>query len=72
MWLLDLLYCLLDIVLAFADILLWPEQAANRRSRREAKHRGPRPKWEVLPVVFILMAVIGLCLLLLWKCSGPR
>ncbi|MEI8372196.1 MAG: hypothetical protein WCJ35_05080 [Planctomycetota bacterium] len=35
MWLLELL---LEIVLGFSEILLWPEQAASRRSRRRAEH----------------------------------
>jgi hypothetical protein len=35
MWLLELL---LEIVPGYLDILLRPEQAASRRSRRKAKH----------------------------------
>jgi hypothetical protein len=66
----QLLGLLWSLFISFADILLWPEQAVRRHlqevRRNTEPRREPRTIWDVCHRVFILLTIIGLCLLLLW------
>lgn len=69
MGLLNLLSALFGILLSFADILLWPEEALNRelRLRRKiARHGESHSLGEACHRAFIVSAIIVLCLLLVW------
>lgn len=59
------------LFILIADILLWPEQAVGRHlqeaSQEAQGRRKPRSAYEICHRLFIVLTIIGLCLLLLWK-----
>ena len=73
MW--GVLNLLCRLFMAFADIVLWPEETVNKELllQREARRRGKTHSIsDLLHRAFIVLLIAVLCALLLWSCTKTQ